>query len=91
VRVTSRPIAAVSAPPGTPRIDLQGLQFMIVDLHAIAFLPVASLALGIAIADAIPLAAAKETRPISAAAPWSWQRDGAGRTIDRTPILPFPG
>lgn len=63
---------------------------MIVDLHAIAFLPVAALALGIVFADAIPVVAAKETKSISAVAPWSWQRDGAVRTIDLTPTLPFP-
>ena len=61
---------------------------MIVDLYAIAFLPVAALALGIVFADAIPVVAAKS---ISAVAPWSWQRDGAGRTIDLSPPFPFPG
>jgi hypothetical protein len=90
VRVTSRPITAISAPPGTPRIDLQGLEIMIVGLHAIAFLPVAPRALGIVIADAAAGAAAKATTSISAVAPRSWQRDGAGRTVDLTRSFPFP-
>lgn len=63
---------------------------MIANLHVIAFLPVASLALGIIIAEARPVASAQETRSISVTTPWPLLRNDAGEVIDRTVGLPRP-
>jgi hypothetical protein len=63
---------------------------MIANLHVIAFLPVASLALGIIIADAGPVASAQQTISISVATPWSRLRNDAGEVIDRVLGLPRP-
>ncbi len=63
---------------------------MIANLHVIALLPVASLAFGIIIADAAPVASPPEMRSISAATPWSLLRNDAGEVIDRVLGLPLP-
>jgi hypothetical protein len=63
---------------------------MIANLHVIAFLPVASLALGIIVADAAPRAPAQEMKSISVATPWSLLRNDAGGVIDRVLGLPLP-
>ncbi len=63
---------------------------MIANLHVIALLPVVSLAVGIIIADAAPVASTQGTRSISVASPWSLLRNDAGEVIDRVLGLPLP-
>ena len=64
---------------------------MITNLHVIAFLPMASLALGIVIADAAPVASAQEMISSSVATPWSLLRSDAEQIIGRVLSLPRAG